>query len=894
MNTAPRRSLAASTVFVLALTGSLASTTPAFAVDSQRPTLTIDAPSNAFVRTGDPVTVSGADDMELTRLSANIHGSTGFLANVGTSVVSGAAATATWAFPALPDGQYELRAGARDASDNVETSSRTVIVDTLAPTATLQSPAPGLVVAPGTVLPISGTIVDANPSITYLALGSTGLQYDSSGLSALSSSIDTTGFATGSYTIRLEARDAAGNKGAASVATVTFTVDASAPDVVITSPADGSFVRPGTTLPFTATIADSNPWIYYATVDGVGIDYAQGSSLTNYATTVDTTDWVDGSVHRLGFEARDRFGQKDAGSSAVVRITADASRPVVAFTAPAVGTAVAGTVLVSGTATDVGSGVADTATLAIRPINVNGNCGAFAQTWQVPVVDGMWSASVDTSVFSDGDYCFTVLASDRVGNTNGGGNHLKSFSIDNTAPAVPATLAPGGFTLTADEFRWSAVTDPNGVTYEVVVGSHPNTSAGRLNDGVTIGSGIAGTTLAYAIPTGPLQWQVRAVDALGNASAWSAPRGAQIIGIPEISAPVDGLVFAEESLTASWSAVFGIGGVDRYEIEYGLDRNDDGVLEYEYRSVAGSAWSPGAMVSRTQTFTTGYEGQLTMRVRAIYEIPFSPSSPSSVRGPWSETVSYLRDTGRPTITIAAPNNDAVFDGSAPIDVVVEAADGAAINRIVANLYDADNAVFLRAIGSTSASQPIAVRSASRTWSIPAGLADGTYTVRASASDLAGATSVTTATFTIDRTLEIELPVIDLPDPEQPESETPDPGLPQGAPPAVDDGAAPNSGGGPATQSSASSVQTFSSSDDGEATGVEPDNSAPAGEETADEQVDLTTLSSNGDEASASESDSASRSQAPAGIDAAWWWLLILLGVIVATIVAFMARSRRTA
>lgn len=96
------------------------------------------------------------------------------------------------------------------------------------------------------------------------------------------------------------------------------------------------------------------------------------------------------------------------------------------------------------------------------------------------------------------------------------------------------------------------------------------------------------------------------------------------------------------------------------------------------------------------------------------------------------------DTTRPSVDVVVTDTQ----------VSVSAADDGKLARLVANLYDEHNASFLQAIGSTPASTPLQVTEAERTWQLPTGLAPGTYTVRASASDLAGNIAVTTTTFTI--------------------------------------------------------------------------------------------------------------------------------------------------
>lgn len=106
----------------------------------------------------------------------------------------------------------------------------------------------------------------------------------------------------------------------------------------------------------------------------------------------------------------------------------------------------------------------------------------------------------------------------------------------------------------------------------------------------------------------------------------------------------------------------------------------------------------------------------------------------------------IPDTTRPDITLD------VDEGA----VTVSARDTGLLNRLVANLYDENNATFLGPIGSTSASTPLNEVEASRTWELPTTLEPGTYTVRASASDLAGNTAVTTRQFTVADPIELQM------------------------------------------------------------------------------------------------------------------------------------------
>ena len=136
--------------------------------------------------------MSATDDSGLARLAATLYNASGLVAVVGTASASGTSGSASWTLPALADGDYELRIGANDAAGNNATVRTSVIVDTVAPDVTISTPSPGLVVAPGTIIPLVGSISEAHPFRTYVAVQGVDSDIDETGLTSVSRSIDTT------------------------------------------------------------------------------------------------------------------------------------------------------------------------------------------------------------------------------------------------------------------------------------------------------------------------------------------------------------------------------------------------------------------------------------------------------------------------------------------------------------------------------------------------------------------------------------------------------------------------------------------------------------------------------------------------------------------------------
>ncbi len=133
----------------------------------------------------------------------------------------------------LADGTYVVKAGATDNAGNNQTiSSGNFVIDSVAPVVAITHPANGSTVY-GTV-DVRGTVTDAHPDHYYTVVkDKNGHVVAGPGTVADSSSFtnqhlfnwNTKAVADGVYTIDLEARDAAGNKDAGSVATVKVTVN---------------------------------------------------------------------------------------------------------------------------------------------------------------------------------------------------------------------------------------------------------------------------------------------------------------------------------------------------------------------------------------------------------------------------------------------------------------------------------------------------------------------------------------------------------------------------------------------------------------------------------------------------------------------------------------------
>jgi hypothetical protein len=103
-----------------------------------------------------------------------------------------------------------------------------------------------------------------------------------------------------------------------------------------------------------------------------------------------------------------------------------------------------------------------------------------------------------------------------------------NFVVESTPPLVPNPISPADGTkqgLTGNitpEFKWTTVTDPSGVTYNLQIDTdsafpHPILE----KDGLTVAHYTL--TQSEALPKGQYFWRVQAVDGASNTSEWSQP-----------------------------------------------------------------------------------------------------------------------------------------------------------------------------------------------------------------------------------------------------------------------------------------------------------------------------------------------------------------------------------
>ncbi|MFS3127915.1 choice-of-anchor J domain-containing protein [Nocardioides sp. Bht2] len=219
-----------------------------------------------------------------------------------------AACTSPVTYPDLAEGPHEFAVRAKAYSGNVDTSPavRTFTVDTIAPSAVIDSAPVGTITTTEASVSFSSDDVDA----TYEC------RLDDGGWEECASPASFTGLPDGDHTIAVRATDTAGNLGAAD--STSFSVDVTAPEPSITQAPLSPSTDGSATLEFSSDDED-------ATYE-CRLDDGDWATCTSPATF---TDLPDGD-HTISIRATDRHGNTSTATSTTFTV----ERPVVTPTGP--------------------------------------------------------------------------------------------------------------------------------------------------------------------------------------------------------------------------------------------------------------------------------------------------------------------------------------------------------------------------------------------------------------------------------------------------------------------------------------------------------------------------------------------------------------------------------
>jgi hypothetical protein len=279
------------------------------------------------------------------------------------------------------------------------TSGGSYLIDTVAPTVSVTSPANGSAVSAGSTASVAVTATD-NDTVSSVDFYIDGTKVASDTTSPYSYSWNTANVSLGTHTIQAKATDPSGNVGASTTISVSI-ADQTPPTVTLTAPTNGSALKGAATI--SATASDN--------VGGSGIAkvefYVDGAlkgtdTTTPYSISWDTTTATNAS-HTVSAIAYDAATPANTATSGNTTVTVDNAAP----------TAPSNLQMTANTFTSITlSWSASTDNVGVTGYRISRNGTVLTTT----------SAStftyIDNGLTSSTTYNYTVVALDAVGNAS--------------------------------------------------------------------------------------------------------------------------------------------------------------------------------------------------------------------------------------------------------------------------------------------------------------------------------------------------------------------------------------------------------------------------------------------------------------------------------------------
>ncbi|MHB1244732.1 MAG: Ig-like domain-containing protein, partial [Gaiellaceae bacterium] len=373
------------------------------------------------------------------------------------------------------DGPADLQVVVTDVAGNEVTSAtRTINLDNLAPTVTLNDPGAAVSGTPTLTAAVAADTAQVLFERSPAGAGTwTAISTDSTPIDGFTAAWATGALADGLYDLRATATDGGANSTTSSVRTTR--VDNTLPTGSVTAPANGAAVG-GPAVQLGAAAADTGgsgvvSVAFEVKLFGSGVFTAVASDTTApYAASWDATGAPDGATEIRAL-VTDAAG--NVRTTAVVPVTVDSTGPSVTLVDP--GSVLSGTVAVSATT----GGGAVRVQFGVSPADA----GSWTQVGED--TSAPFGTPLDTAAFADGLYDLRAIGFDSLGNPSTA-SVLEDVRFDNTAPALVASApADGSVSASANQI--------------VLTASEPVTAPGALLDGAPAPAPvIAGNQLTFA------------------------------------------------------------------------------------------------------------------------------------------------------------------------------------------------------------------------------------------------------------------------------------------------------------------------------------------------------------------------------------------------------------
>ncbi|HDD59531.1 MAG TPA: hypothetical protein ENF69_01105 [Euryarchaeota archaeon] len=387
-----------------------------FYIDNNAPTLSINAPLDGEILSGDYMINVSSEDVFLNKVEYRIDDMEWKSFNRTGSYLTALLNTST-----VSDGTHTLTVRAMDNASHVTQQSISIVVDNTAPTCGVAAPTPNSYIEGVYTLKVSASDTVGLSEVKAIIDGSEVLVMSlNRGTGYYEYSLNTMLYPDGNHTITAFVVDTAGHN--TTYGPVLFHIDNNAPMVTIHSPYNGQYVEGRIRINVTVTDAFPDRTVY-------NID---GSGWVDISTIWDTTAFPDGS-HTVTIRSTDKAGHV---TQVQLTVVVDNTYPNGSINNPVPGQFVQGVFTFRITASDA---------VGLSRVNVEVFGHNFTAIYNT--ISGYWEYSTDTSVTPDGTYTVKAYIEDLSGKVTVLGP--VQFNLDNHAPVLkvyhplPSTFLEG-------------------------------------------------------------------------------------------------------------------------------------------------------------------------------------------------------------------------------------------------------------------------------------------------------------------------------------------------------------------------------------------------------------------------------------------------------------------
>ena len=417
-----------------------------------------------------------------------------------------------------------------------------------------------------TTLKVNGTFTDTNgsgvASILYVLDSGTEKEIPTTD-GTYNTNID--GFTTGSHTLKVRAKDAAGNY--SSYNTYTVKVDDKAP--VIEANYTGVIYADASSCPVELTVTDQGN----STIDSVTLTVGENApvacSLVNGKYTKDIISLLEDGTVSVTATATDKAG--NTTSRVIANVMLDTTGPELTINTPGANAKTSSSFTVSGSASDgTGSGINKTQGITVYYTKTDsvgtvkptaGTISSWtAYTVKPTLIGQSWVGSFDAQSITTNNNNTTLYlcvgAVDTSGSGNPGYSEPVTIVVDRKAPASTSLTIDEtiGSTLTSTTTKWfnnttvnlhGTFTDTDGSGVASVKYAVKKAGASAYAADQTIASDGEYTANVKGLAAGTNTIKVWAVDTAGNASTATEYTVKVDDKAPAISAEYTGVIYAD-------------------------------------------------------------------------------------------------------------------------------------------------------------------------------------------------------------------------------------------------------------------------------------------------------------------------------------------------------------